>query len=97
MSGGGELNVDPGAMANGSSNLTSLAGQLQGLLDDTRSKVQTTAGHWGGQTSDAWLAKQGQWDTTATDMQQLLNDMGKHVGTSNEQYVATDGKGAASW
>ena len=83
-------------MTSGAAQIQSLSAQLESLLSETRSKVQKTASSYKGQTSDAWQAKQSSWDATSTDMQQLLQDIGKHVDSSNDVYTSTDAAGSGS-
>jgi ESAT-6 family protein len=65
--------------------------QLEDLKRDLRPLVDT----WTGDASTAYQADQAKWDRSAADLNQVLNQIGVALGTSNQNYQASEEKNRA--
>ena len=59
-------------------------------LDDLKRYLQPLVETWSGEASTAYQAQQAQWDRSAGDLNQVLNQIGVALGTSNENFQAAE-------
>ena len=52
---------------------------------------------WTGEASAAYQAHQALWDRSANDLNQVLNQIGVALGTSNENYQAGEAANKSRW
>jgi len=64
-------------------------------LEELKSYLKPMANTWTGDASIAYQTLQAQWDQSAKDLNQVLNQIGVALGTSNENYRA--GEEANRW
>ena len=53
-------------------------------MEDLKRYLQPMVETWSGDASTAYQAHQAQWDRSANDLNQVLNQIGVALGTSNE-------------
>lgn len=73
-------------------NITSAAAKVQGSLDDLKTYLQPLVASWTGNAQETYQQLQAQWNSAATDLQQVLNSIGVAVHNANQAYQ--DGENA---
>jgi 6 kDa early secretory antigenic target len=66
-------------------------------MEDLKRYLQPMVETWTGDASTAYRAHQAKWDRSANDLNQVLNQIGVALGTSNENYQAGEAKNQARW
>ena len=66
-------------------------------MEDLRRYLQPLVETWTGEASSAYQAHQAKWDRSAADLNQVLNQIGIALGTSNENYRAGESANRARW
>jgi WXG100 family type VII secretion target len=72
---------------------TNISREMEDLKRYLRPLVQT----WTGEASSAYQAHQANWDRSAADLNQVLNQIGIALGASNENYQAGESANRARW
>ncbi|MGW5053248.1 WXG100 family type VII secretion target [Actinokineospora sp. NPDC004072] len=93
----GEIKVNFEEVAAASQSLNSTAGQLEGLLQDLKSRLAPIGASYTGAASEAWQQKQAEWDRAYDDLKQVLSSIGAAVGQAGENYQATEQANASRW
>jgi WXG100 family type VII secretion target len=94
---GDMINVSFGAISSLASGIDGQVHAIEGQLDDLRSAIQKLAAQWEGSGADAFQAVQKKWDTSATDLTNVLNRIAVAVHSANDSYQQTENKNASSW
>src|ERR1700754_1748721 len=90
-SGGGDtIKVSFGAVDNLASNIDAQVRQIEDQLDTLRSAIQKLAAEWQGGANEAFQAVQNRWNSSADDLQQVLNRIAMAVHTAHDQYQQTE-------
>ncbi|MBI9114358.1 WXG100 family type VII secretion target [Sanguibacter suaedae] len=92
-----DLKVNFGALSNAAADIQGSAGTLQRILDDMDSALQPLRANWDGEASSAYTTAKTQWTTAITDMKALLEDVGRAVRSSNEDYQSAERSNAQRW
>jgi 6 kDa early secretory antigenic target len=66
-------------------------------LEELKSYLKPMVDTWTGDASIAYQALQAQWDRSANDLNQVLNQIGVALGTSNENYRAGEEANRRRW
>jgi early secretory antigenic target protein ESAT-6 len=66
-------------------------------LDELKRYLQPMKETWTGDAAIAYQADQAKWDRAATDLNQVLNQIGVALGTSNDNYQAGEAANRARW
>jgi WXG100 family type VII secretion target len=66
-------------------------------MEELKRYLQPMAETWTGDASSAYQASQAKWDRSMSDLNQVLNQIGVALGTSNENYQAGEAKNRARW
>jgi len=66
-------------------------------LEDLKRYLQPLVETWTGEASSAYQAHQAKWDRSATDLNQVLNQIGIALGTSNGKYQVGEAANRARW
>ena len=80
---------------------TAAADLLQAVkdIDDRMTRLENELAplksDWTGNAQTAYHVAKGKWDTAIEEMRLLLEDTGRTVNTSNDEYRAADRRGAA--
>ena len=59
-------------------------------MEDLKRYLQPMVETWSGEASLAYQAHQAKWDRAAADLNQVLNQIGVALGTSNENFQAAE-------
>lgn len=92
---GGEIRVTFGELSAAQSSITSTSNSVNGLLGDLRSYLAPLEGGWEGAASGAYQALQQQWNTSAEELNRVLNQIGIAVGQAAENYQSTESSNQA--
>lgn len=66
-------------------------------MEDLKRYLQPMVETWTGEASSAYQAHQTKWDRSAADLNQVLNQIGVALGTSNANYQAGESANRARW
>ncbi|WP_156757895.1 WXG100 family type VII secretion target [Actinokineospora pegani] len=94
---GDMIKVNFAEVANASNALSSTSSQLEGLLGDLKSRLAPLAAGYTGSASEAWNAKQAQWDRAYDELKQVLSSIAVAVQQAGENYEATEKANANRW
>lgn len=86
------IKVSPAELEGFSGKLQSSASELDSILEGLRSKLDGM--QWLGGDKEAYEAQRAQWNSAVTDLNMLLNQIGRTVGTAKQDYVSTEGLNA---
>ena len=59
--------------------------------------LQPLRANWSGEASASYETSKAKWSAAITDMKALLNDIGRAVGSSGEDYQSTERSNASRW
>ncbi|HXH80082.1 WXG100 family type VII secretion target [Nocardioides sp.] len=88
------IKVEHGKLDAGSADVIAAAKQIEARLDTLESDLQPLATDWTGAAKEAYREAKQTWDQAINDMVALLEQAGKNVGLSNEEYKSADARGA---
>ncbi|MGH3683815.1 MAG: WXG100 family type VII secretion target [Pseudonocardiaceae bacterium] len=66
-------------------------------LEDLKGYLHPMVATWTGDAATAYQADQAKWDRSAADLNQVLNQIGVALGTSNDNYQAGEAANRARW
>jgi WXG100 family type VII secretion target len=66
-------------------------------LEELKRYLQPMVETWTGDAASAYQAHQAQWDRSAADLNQVLNQIGIALSASNENYQAGEAANRARW
>ncbi len=89
------ISVNYAQMESAYQQMQSIAGRMDGRLADLRSKLQRIT--WVGADAEAYSAAQAQWDRSAADLNQVLNEIGLAVSAAHQNYQSTEQANAGLW
>ena len=72
-----------------------MVGSVNGSLADLKSYLQPMVSTWSGTASEAYNAKQAQWDQAANDLNEVLSAIGRALGAANEGFQQTEHSNAS--
>lgn len=93
----GHILVNFGTLQNASAEVRSTAGRVQQQLDELKAGVQRIAASWEGKAQEGYQARQAEWDRSAADLQQVLNQIATALESAAQNYQATENRNAAIW
>lgn len=82
---------------NASNEVKQGAARIQNQLDDLKAGVQKIAASWQGVAQEGYQARQAQWDQSAADLQQALQQISVSLDNAAQSYQATETKNAGIW
>jgi WXG100 family type VII secretion target len=89
------IKVNYAAMETAHGEIKSISEALGSKLDSLKDRLQKI--EWTGSDQEAYQAAQNKWDTAVRDMNAVLADIGKAVGTALENYQQTELGNAKLW
>ncbi|MBO0878555.1 MAG: WXG100 family type VII secretion target [Pseudonocardia sp.] len=92
-----EILVTFGEIAAAQQNVASTAQRLNAQLDELKRFLAPMVATWTGQAAEDYQVKQRQWDTAATDLNQVLAQIGVALGHANEGYQQVERANASRW
>ncbi|MGH3868770.1 MAG: WXG100 family type VII secretion target [Pseudonocardiaceae bacterium] len=66
-------------------------------MEDLKTYLRPMVDTWSGGASSAYQARQAQWDRSANDLHQVLNQIGVALGTSNQNYQEGEAANMRRW
>jgi len=92
-----EMKADFGQMEAGATQISGAARNINQQLEDLKRFLQPLVASWTGEAATGYQAKQAQWDRAAQDLNQILQQIGRAVGTSTENYQAAENANRNIW
>lgn len=86
MTYGGELLVHAETLSSASENVTAAHNELNIKLNDLRTLLHPLTQTWTGQAAADYQERQRQWDQAQTDLNEVLQQIGKVLEIAQEQY-----------
>ena len=96
MSTGG-LRVNHAGLDTAAQDLSRAVQQIDDRLNRLESELAPLRSDWTGQAQQAYVVAKSKWDTAMQDMKTLLAETSNTVTQSNQEYMAADQRGAASF
>jgi 6 kDa early secretory antigenic target len=96
MSTGG-LRVNHAGLDTAAQDLSRAVQQIDDRLDRLESELAPLRSDWTGQAQQAYATAKAKWDGAMQEMKTLLADTSATVTQSNQEYMAADQRGAASF
>ncbi|MFJ8046338.1 WXG100 family type VII secretion target [Kitasatospora sp. NPDC096147] len=94
---GDQILVSFETIQNASSEIKQGASRIQSQLDDLKAGVQAVASSWTGVAQEGYQARQTEWDRSAADLQQALQQISVTLDNAAQSYQATEQKNAGIW
>lgn len=89
------LKVEHGGLDMAAGDLATSANNIQSRLDQLESDIKgKVAPNWTGDANEAFVRAKAQWDQGMNELRALLNTISTSVGNANQEYRATDARGA---
>jgi 6 kDa early secretory antigenic target len=86
MTYGGELLVHAETLSSASENVAAAHNELNIKLNDLRTLLHPLTQTWTGQAAADYQERQRQWDQAQTDLNEVLQQIGKVLEIAQEQY-----------
>ena len=92
-----DLKVDFAALSVAAADIKTGAGKLEATLADMDAALQPLRASWTGEAAASYEASKARWTAALTDMKALLNEIGRAVESSGQDYQSTERGNAARW
>ncbi len=92
-----EIKVVFGELENARNSIQTTGTNISREMEDLKRYLQPMVQTWTGEAASAYQAHQAQWDRAALDLNQVLNQIGVALGTSNENYQVGEAANKARW
>ena len=93
----GRIQVTFGELENARGSIQTNWSNITRELDDLKRYLQPMVQTWSGEASTAYQAQQAKWDQSAADLNQVLNQIGVALGTSNENFQSAERTNASRY
>ena len=93
----GRIQVTFGELENARGSIQTTWSNITRELDDLKRYLQPMVQTWSGEASTAYQAQQAKWDQSAADLNQVLNQIGVALGTSNENFQSAERTNASRY
>jgi early secretory antigenic target protein ESAT-6 len=90
MSNEGNMLVTFGAINEAAMDTDSIATQIAQQLSDLKAYLAPLTATWSGEASSDFQALQAKWDSSASDLNQVLRQIGQALRVAGEEYRATE-------
>ncbi|MBR7826294.1 WXG100 family type VII secretion target [Actinospica sp. MGRD01-02] len=84
-------------LANAAQTIQQTSNNLNQKLDDLKSMLNPIAASWQGKASENYQVQQRKWDQAQSDINQVLQAIGKAVEAAHDAYTSTENANAAAW
>lgn len=92
-----EILVTFGELESARSSIQTTWTNISREMDDLKRYLQPMVETWTGEAATGYQAHQAKWDRSAADLNQVLNQIGVALGTSNDNYQAGESANRARW
>lgn len=93
----GRILVTFGELENARGSIQATWTNINRELEDLKSFLQPLVETWTGEAATAYQAHQAKWERSANDLNQVLNQIGVALGTSNENFQAGEAANRGRW
>ncbi len=92
-----EILVTFGELESAQSSIRTTSTTINRELEDLKNYLKPMVDTWSGDASIAYHARQAQWDQAAANLNQVLNQIGVALGTSNQNYQDGESVNMRRW
>lgn len=92
-----EIKVTFGELHNAQSSIQATWNNINHQMEDLKNYLKPMMETWSGDASIAYQARQARWDRSASNLHQVLNQIGVALGTSNENYQHGEAANMRRW
>lgn len=93
----GRIQVTFGELENARGSIQTTWSNITRELEDLKRFLAPMVETWTGEASTAYQAQQAKWDRASQDLNQVLNQIGVALGTSNENFQAAENANRARY
>jgi len=97
MSGDGHMLVTFGAVNEAAMDTDGVASQIAQQLSDLQAYLAPLVASWSGEASSEFQALQSKWDTSATDLNQVLRQISQSLRSAADNYLNTERTNSSIW
>lgn len=92
-----EIKVTFGALSTAQADIRSTLTRINGMLEELDAGLRPIAATWQGEAALFYREKQREWNTAAADIGVVLDQIGRAVGTANENYQQVETRNRSLW
>ena len=92
-----EIKVTFGALSTAQADIRSTLTRINGMLEELDAGLRPIAATWQGEAALFYREKQQQWNDAAVDIGVVLDQIGRAVGTANENYQQVENRNRSLW
>jgi 6 kDa early secretory antigenic target len=97
MSGDGHMKVTFAAVNEAAMDTEGVASQIAQQLADLKAYLAPLVASWSGEASGDFQAIQAKWDSSATDLNQVLRQISQSLRTAGDNYLNTERANKSIW
>lgn len=92
-----EIKVTFGALSTAQADIRSTWTRINGMLEELEAGLRPVAASWQGEAAMFYQDKQRQWNTAAADIAVVLDQIGRAVGSANENFQLAEIRNKSFW
>ncbi|MDN5930618.1 MAG: WXG100 family type VII secretion target [Pseudonocardia sp.] len=92
-----EIKVTFGALSTAQADIRSTWTRINGMLEELEAGLRPIAATWQGEAALFYREKQQQWNNAAVDIGVVLDQIGRAVGSANENYQQVENRNRSLW
>lgn len=92
-----EIKVAFAALDTAQADIRSTWTRINGMLEELDAGLRPIAATWQGEAAVFYQDKQRQWNTAAADIAVVLDQIGRAVGSANDNYRRTEAGNKSLW
>ncbi len=92
-----QIKVTFGALSTAQADIRSTLTRINGMLEELEAGLRPIAATWQGEAALFHREKQQQWNTAAVDIGVVLDQIGRAVGTANDNYQQVENRNRSLW
>jgi 6 kDa early secretory antigenic target len=92
-----QITVDFAHLDGLAGDISAQASTLDSTLEDLKGRIKPVIAQWEGTTSDAYASAQSNWDTAASDLQQVLAQIATAVRAAGEAFAQGEQQNTHRW
>lgn len=86
----GQYAVNSGDIAQHANDVTVIASQIQGSMDQMRRKLESLQGTWTGAAAGQYAVLHGEWQRAQGNVRDTLRDISRALGGASRAYSSTE-------
>lgn len=86
-----------GAIQEAADDIKSTSARINSLLEELKRQLEPMVSTWEGDSAEAYIAAQQQWDTAAAELNSILGTIGTAVSEGNDRMCDVNRRAAATW